>query len=132
MSNILNAKKINNSKYLNNFILEEIENSLPDTLQKYLSKKSNRVKMLDELGEKAFLNPKDLKFPVINPFTKKYDCRLIYAAKIRAKQHKYKDIEEKAVKLYNQQNCTHEIKIDLHEKRCINLDDVINLFVIEN
>src|SRR6056297_595010 len=132
MSNILTEEIIEDQDKLDSFILEEAKRSLPDTLQKHLSKKSNREKMLEKYGEKAFLLPKELKFPVINPFTDDYDCRLIYAAYVRAKQHDYKDVEEKAEKLYADQNCESKIDLELQDGTQIECHELFDLFLVEN
>jgi len=132
MSNILTESVIQDRDKLNTFILEKAKSSLPDTLQKNLSKKSNREKMLEKYGEKAFLLPNELKFPVINPFTDDYDCRLIYAARIRAKQHDYKNIEEKAEKLYKDQNCESKIDLELQDGTQIECHELFDLFLVEN
>jgi hypothetical protein len=76
--------------------------------------------------------PKELKFPVINPFTKEFDCRLIYAAIIRSKQHKYSEVEKEAKKLYEEHKCKEELKIILRENSeeteftCEELFDVVD------
>jgi len=132
MSNILTEEIIQDQDKFDSFILEEAKRSLPDTLQKHLSKKSNREKMLEKYGEKAFLLPKGLKFPVINPFTEDYDCRLIYAARIRAKQHNYSEVEKKAEKLYDKHNCESKIDIELQDGTQIQCHELFDLFLIEN
>lgn len=125
---ILEFEDIKDKDSTNKFILETLKNSLPDTLQKYLSKKSNREEMLEKIGEKAFLNSKELKYPVINPFTKNYDCRLIYAAYVRSKQHKHIEINKKAKELYDSQKCESEIEIELSENKKIFCHDIPDLF----
>lgn len=128
---ILNEENIKDAESLDNFILETVKKSLPDSLQKHLSKKSNREEMLEKFGEKAFLNPKELKYPVINPFKKDYDCRLIYAAYVRSNQYNHKDIEKKAKELYESQNCKSEIEIELGENNVIYAHEISNFFSLE-
>ena len=96
-------------------ITEAVVSTIPVTVRQHFQKQENRKELFDEIGEKAFLMPKELKFPVINPFTKEFDCRLIYAAIIRAKQHKYPEVEVKAKKLYEEHKCKDELKITLKE-----------------
>ena len=103
------------SVFFYNTITEAVVNSIPDSIRKHFEKKENRQKLLDEFGEKAFLLPKELKFPVVNPFTKEFDCRLIYAARIRAKQHKYPEVDKKATALYKEHNCENQINITLND-----------------
>jgi len=125
---ILESENVKDNNSINNFILETVKRSLPDTLQKHLSKTSNRKEMLEKFGEKAFLNSKELKYPVINPFTENYDCRLIYAAYVRSSQYDHKDIEKKAKELYESQNCESEIDIELSENKKIFCHDIPNIF----
>ena len=132
MSNILTEEIIEDQDKLDSFILEEAKRSLPDTLQKHLSKKSNREKMLEKYGEKAFLLPKELKFPVINPFTDDYDCRLIYAAYVRSKQHDYKEVEKKAEKLYDENECESKIDLELQDGTQLQCHELFDLFLVEN
>jgi hypothetical protein len=124
----LESENIKDADSINEFILETVKRSLPDTLQKHLSKTSNRKEMLEKFGEKAFLNSKELKYPVINPFTEDYDCRLIYAAYVRSKQHKHHDINKKAKQLYDSQNCESEIEIELSENKKIFCHDIPDIF----
>jgi len=131
-NNVLTKKVIENNEFLNEFILETVKNSLPETLQKHLSKKSNREKMFEKYGKKAFLLPDQLKFPVMNPFTDQLDCRLIYAARIRAKQHKYKDVENQAEKLYSDNNCQSKINIELQDGTQIMCHELFDILIIES
>ena len=96
-------------------LTESIINSIPSTIRKHFQSKENRKQLLDEIGKSAFLLPDELKFPVINPFTKEFDCRLIYAGIIRAKQHKYPEVEKEAKELYKKHSCKDELKIILKE-----------------
>ncbi len=113
---VINIEEVNlDSTFFQNTITEAVINSIPESIRKHFQKQDNRKKLLEEFGEAAFLLPKELKFPVINPFTKELDCRLIYAAYIRAKQHKYPDVEKQAIELYDKQQCKEKIKITLKE-----------------
>jgi len=98
-----------------NTLAEVVVTTIPITVRQYFQKKENRQKLFEEIGEKAFLMPKELKFPVVNPFTKDFDCRLIQAAIIRSKQHKYPEVEHEAKELYEKHGCKEELKIILKE-----------------
>lgn len=95
---------------------ENMENTeIPKRLKDQISKKSTRKEMLEKYGEKAFLKPNELKFPVIDPSTGKYDCRLIYAARIRAMQYDYNKVAEKAEELYKSENCQKTLDVNISE-----------------
>lgn len=106
-------------EYLNNVMTEAAKRSIPDSLQKKLSSKKTRQEMKEKYGDKAFLLPKELKFPVIDPDSGEYNCKLIYAAWIRAQQHKYTEVEKEARNLYRKQGCEEKIDIEIkdHEER---------------
>ena len=129
---ILDNTVVSNKENFDNFITEAVKHSLPDTLKDHISKKSNREEMLEKFGERAFLIPKELKFPVINPFTEDYDCRLIYAAYVRAKQHDYKDVAKKAKELYEANDCQSEIEIEIEEGNIIKCHELFDFFDFEN
>ncbi len=128
---ILTEDLVRNPKQLGEFILEAVKNELPDSLKKHLSSQENRRQMKEKFGDRAFLNPEELKYPVINPFTEDYDCRLIYAAYVRSKQHKHKDIEVKAKDLYESNNCKKEVKIQLKENEMICCLELLDFFDVE-
>jgi hypothetical protein len=128
---IININEVElGSIFFYNTITEAVIKSIPDSIQKHFQKKSNREKMLEEFGKEAFLLPDELKFPVINPFTKELDCRLIYAAYIRAKQHKYSNVEKQALNLYNKQDCQNKINITLKDNLNETMFECSELFEI--
>lgn len=131
MVNILTENDVQDSENADKFILKQIKNSIPDTLDSHLSNHENRKKMFEKYGERSFLSPNELKYPVINPFTEEYDCRLIYAAQLRAQQHGNDEIEEKAKKLYDEQGCETEIDIELQDGTQLHLHEIFDLFLIE-
>lgn len=106
---------ISDNNQLYDLLTEAAEASIPDKLKKQISKDSVRQEMKDNYGNDAFLLPSEEKFPVINPETGKYDCRLIYAARIRAKQHDYPEVAKKAEKLYNDQGCEEKIDVNIED-----------------
>lgn len=88
-------------------LLEQVE--IPEDIQAQLQKQTVRREMLDKYGEKAFLIPEELKFPVVNPSTGEFDVRLIYIAYLKSKEYEteqpsYKAISEKAKKLFIDNN----------------------------
>jgi len=101
-------------------ILEAVSQKLPTDLKKKLRKPSMRREMIEKCGKKAFLIPEELKFPVMDPDTCKYDCRLIYAAYVRANQWKkkhphYASVAEKARRLYEKNKCDLRIGVKINE-----------------
>jgi len=118
-------------------ILEEVRKAkIPVSVKKKLRSRSERRKLLEKCGNKAFLEPEDLKFPVIEPGNERceYSCRLLLAAYIRANQWKkkhpeYEKIAEKAKKLYIQNKCNSKIQIELHE---VGIFDVFEFFTLYN
>jgi len=75
------------------------------TLKDKIHKTSTREKLYEKFGAKAFLNPQQKKFPVVNPNTGKVSCKLLKAAKIRAAQNGYQDIVLKAERLMKEHSC---------------------------
>jgi len=125
-----------------NKIIELIVESykIPDDMRNKIRKRSVRVEMRRKYGDKAFLDPDNLAFPVVNPDTGEYDCRLIYAAYLRAKlfekkgstKHSrsyYSDIKNKALKLYRENKCYDELKIKIHEEDYIDIKDFFYLLI---
>lgn len=104
---------------LDKIITESIKKIVPKSTDSYISKRSNRKKMLEKFGEKAFLDPDKLAFPVMNK-NGKYDCGLIYAARARALQWKgkkpgYQEIADKAEELYKEHNCSKKTHLKIHD-----------------
>jgi len=103
----------------NQLVLEVVGRIIPAKTKKFLSKRSNRRKLLEKYGKKAFLLPEELKFPVMNE-KGKYDCGLIYAARIRARQYAgkkpgYREIAEKAEELYRKLKCEQKLKVHIND-----------------
>ena len=63
-----------------------------DTIEK-------RKKVLKKCGKDAFLDPKNLKYPVFNADKCEYDYRLVHAAYVRSIQWKQNTITRKASKI---------------------------------
>jgi len=93
-------------------ILEAI---IPSRLKKFISRKSNREELLAKCGSKAFLLPKELKFPVMDENCQ-YRCELLFAAYLRAREWGYNDIADKAATLFNKLNCAQKIGRHIREE----------------
>jgi hypothetical protein len=102
-------------------ILEKIDYTIDEDVKKLLQSQKVRQEMLKKYGEKAFLDPKELKFPVINPKTGKFDCKLIHAAIVRSAVYAakgsskkpneyYANIKVKADALYKSEKCSDKLK----------------------
>lgn len=120
--NIITENDISTDSSFDSFILESIAASIPKKLNDKLGKLSIRNKMLREYGTDAFLDPDNLKFPVMNPDNGNYECVLIYTAKVRAIQTKQKIIAAKASRLLALNNCTHKLKIHINDNDNISYD----------
>lgn len=99
-------------------ILEEINNKIDDRLKKRLQSKIFRRQMLEKCGKKAFLLPNQMKFPIMNPDTCEIDCKLLYAAYVRARQWSgktpgYREIANKAKELLRETKCDKKIAVHL-------------------
>ena len=70
------------------------------TLRQKIDSIHDREKLTKKFGEQAFLMPAQKKFPIINPNTGKVSCKMLRAAKVRAAQHGYPDVERKASALF--------------------------------
>jgi len=69
----------------------------------------------EKCGDKAFLDPENLKFPIVMPNTKDCSpsCKLLHAAYVRAKEWKYEAIAKKALDLLKKNDCEKELGIDI-------------------
>ena len=117
---LINEQKFYTDESTDVILTEVIRKLIPETTRAKLSSRKNRQLMLEKFGKKAFLIPEQLKFPVVDPDSGKYDCTLIYAARIRAKQYAgvkpgYREIAAKAEKLFKANNCSTKLNIQLHD-----------------
>lgn len=111
LKTIKNNEAINDQFYES--LLEELQKMIPDPIKKKISSPRIRRKMLETCGEKAFLMPDKLKFPVVDPDTCEYHCGMIYSAYIRAKQFKYTDVAAKARELFKDIACSRKVGVVL-------------------
>ncbi len=73
---------------------------IPKTVKQVIRSQKKRKK----LPSSYFLMPKERKFPYKDPKTGKIRCDLLKAAIVRAAQHNYPTVEQKARRLY-QKHC---------------------------
>jgi len=118
-------------------IFEKINYAIDDDVKQQLKSQKVRQEMLKKYGNNAFLDSKDLKFPVINPKTGGYDCKLIYACILRSAVHSakggssknpksyYDNVKEKATNLYKSQNCSEKLKVKLSAESTEEVDILV-------
>ncbi len=111
---ILNETIINDSEEFNSFVIEAVGKLIPDNMKAKLGRRSVRRKMLDRYGDRAFLQPEKLKYPIVDPDTGKEHEGLKKAAYIRARQHQKGDIAAKA-KDKMQESVEFLVEIEGHE-----------------
>lgn len=87
---------------------------IPKSLKEFISKKSNREKIKEKCGSKAFLLPKSLKFPIMD-IQCNIRCCLLYAAYVRAKEWHYNSIAKKAKQMYNKLKCSKKLKREIND-----------------
>lgn len=117
---VINEQKFYTEENTDEVLTEAIKKLIPNEIKAKLSSKKNRQLMLEKYGNNAFLLPKLLKFPVVNPDTGKPDCALIYAARIRAKQYAgtkpgYRELAAKAERMYRSNKCNIKLNIQIHD-----------------
>jgi hypothetical protein len=91
--------------------------AIPEDMQKTLRSQQARKNMSDD----SFLIPSERKFPIKDPKSGKIDCRLIYAAYIRAKQWEkkkpqYSKIASNAKDLFKEHGCSKLLNLNLESK----------------
>jgi len=72
------------------------------TLRQKIDSGHDREKIEKKYGKEAFLLPEKRKFPIINPNTGNVSCKMLRAAKVRAAQYGYRDVERKASLMFSQ------------------------------
>jgi len=134
LQEILDEKKLFNKEYLSLLLNEATSLIIPKNTKKLLSDKVIRENLLKTHGNEAYLSPSDMKYPIINPETGKPDCKLIYAARLKAKEKNEKDIYNKATELFKSNKCNQilDVKVEGHQKNydLLELLDLIELEVI--
>jgi hypothetical protein len=102
-------------------LYEKVMNKLPADVKNKINRKSIRDKMTND----SFLIPGDKKFPIKRPGSKEYDCKLIYAAYLRAKQWskkkpQYTKVAAMAKTLFNKNKCSNKIHLNIKEDFIMN------------
>jgi hypothetical protein len=120
----------NYEEQLATIILDASKKIIPSNLKTFLSRKSNRKKMLDQFGSKSFLMPDKLKFPVVDQ-SGNIHKGLVKAAYMRARQHGYTDVAAKAKDMM--QECGEiDIKISVTEHaQTYEIDDLLNILELD-
>jgi hypothetical protein len=118
-------------------IIEEIRRPLLSKEEKMLLRRPTvRREMLKRCGKKAFLIPEELKFPIVSPLSKNCepDCRLLFAAYLRANEWKrkkpeYEKVAQKAKEMYLKMGCANKIKVQLGENE-MTVEEFMELFEV--
>jgi hypothetical protein len=109
-------------------IYEKINTEIPDSVKQQLKSTRVRQEMKKKYKGQVFLDSENLKFPIINPETGKKDCKLIYAAFLRATVHSsrngskqqpkeyYDKIRDQAKSLYESEDCSNKLKVKLNKE----------------
>jgi len=119
-------------------LIEEFK--IPEDTKKKIRSRTERKRMYEKYGDKAFLDPDNLAFPVVDPDTGKYDCNLIYAAYLRASLYSkkgtsahekeyYIKIRMKAKELYIKNRCYRQLNIEISENNSVDVMDLFELLV---
>lgn len=114
-------------------IMIEIAKSLiPYKHQTYFSDENNRKEMLETLGSESFAQPEELKLPLKDPESEKFNCDYIYAARLVTRARGQKDIYENLTKLSDNIKCNKRIEIVIeHHADNYDLLDILDLLGIE-
>ncbi|MCK9439482.1 MAG: hypothetical protein WC188_03975 [Candidatus Caldatribacteriota bacterium] len=129
---LINEEQLYDNDDVDNVLTEAIKTLIPTSLKKKLASKKNRQLMLEKYGDNAFLLPKQLKFPVLDPTTGKPNCALIYAARIRAKQYSgikpgYRELASKAEEMYKENHCSVKLNIQINTEDVTIDTDLMNI-----
>ena len=116
-------------------VIEEIRGRLLSRKEKMLLRRpTERRKLLQRCGKKAFLLPEELKFPIVSPLDEKCEpnCALIFAAYLRANEWKkkrpeYEKIAKKAKELFEKYKCAEKINVQIREDVEVSLGDFLEM-----
>ena len=79
---VVETNQLTDKTQLDILVTEILNNLIPQELKTKISSKKSRKQLLQKFGNKAFLIPQKLKFPIMNPETGNYECSLIYAEEL--------------------------------------------------
>ena len=132
-----------NSKIIS-LIYEKVNTEISNSVKEKLRSTRVRQEMKKKYKGQVFLDSENLKFPIINPETGKKDCKLIYAAFLRASIYSsrngskqqpkeyYDNIRNKAKTLYESEGCSTKLKVKLNQEDIeIGIIDINKIFEIE-
>jgi hypothetical protein len=124
-------------------IYEKLNTEIPDSVKQKLKSTKIRQEMKKKYKGQVFLDSENLKFPIVNPETGKKDCKLIYAAFLRATIHSsrngskqqpkeyYDNIRNTAKSLYESEGCSEKLKVKLNKEdveiSIINMNDIFEI-----
>lgn len=83
----VDINELSDFENLDKYITEILDQVIDKDLRSKLSSRRIRRELLQKYGSRAFLYPKKLKFPIINPDTGECDQKLLYAARVRLRQY---------------------------------------------
>jgi hypothetical protein len=109
-----------------NQLIQEVQKLIPNELKHKLQTKEFRETLLDKYGSVAFLNPKEMKYPVYDE--NGFNCNLCYAAYLRANQFHETELVNKAKTLFEKNSCSDELNIHIGENQNMDLITFIDLF----
>jgi hypothetical protein len=125
-------------------LLENVDEGIPPEIKKAYSSKKIRQEIVKKYGKNSFLDSENLKFPIVNPQTGQFDCKLIYAAFVKASiwaqkgskdknTEYYKQIKEKAKEAFKKNKCGSSMNITLSENEMdkLGLIDFFELSLLE-
>ena len=93
-----------------------------------LRSRTARRRLLEECGEKAFINPDRLEYPVINPQTCDYDCRLLNRAYYELCTKSVPgalDMKHKVKSIMENNGCKINVLVKVDEDTIIDLDHLM-------
>jgi hypothetical protein len=110
--------------------ITEAKKLIPTELKRKLQSKEFRENLLKLHGEKAFLDPNNLKYPIYDEHG--FNCGLCYAAYLRTKQNNFSDINIKSIKkLFEKNNCEQSLSIHIGEGQEMDFITFIDLFEVK-
>lgn len=109
-----------------NELIQEVQKLIPAELKHKLQTSEFREMLHEKYGSDAFLNPKEMKYPVYDE--NGFNCKLCYAAYLRANQYHETDLVAKAKTLFEKNSCSDELSIHISEGQNMDLITFIDLF----
>ncbi|MEM4385319.1 MAG: hypothetical protein QXD03_02090 [Candidatus Anstonellales archaeon] len=116
-------------------IFEEVKRKIPTKIKRVIKTRSGRNTLKEKCGDKAFLMPEKMKFPIYDPETCKPDCRLLLAAYTRARQWSgkkphYREIASRAKELMKRNGCSSKIGITVENVGIVPLEEFLDAILL--